>query len=82
MIQIGRLLLGVTVLCGCAAGTQSSTIAKGAEPDCSFRSPATCWTMSGRFPPQRHTRREAQPDRVSTQPSAILASGADSTVLP
>jgi hypothetical protein len=52
--QLMRLLL-IPLICGCAANTstESLTVAEGAEPDCSFRSPTTCWTVSGRFPPPR-----------------------------
>jgi hypothetical protein len=52
--QLMRLLL-IPLICGCAANTstESLTIAEGTEPDCSFRSPTTCWTVSGRFPPPR-----------------------------
>jgi hypothetical protein len=40
----------IAFLCGCAASTQSSAAAEDSELDCSFRSPTTCWTVSGRFP--------------------------------
>jgi hypothetical protein len=75
---IGRILEAavITSLCGCAASTQSSRAAEKADPDCSFRSPTTCWTMSGRFPPVRSEPTTAPVDLVDS--SAILASGADS----
>ena len=57
--QLMSLLL-IPLIYGCAANTstESLTIAEGAEPDCSFRSPTTCWTVSGRFPPRRPTPAE------------------------
>ena len=76
-IQLVRLHLALTFLCGCAAGTQSSTAERGTEPDCSFRTAATCWTMSGRFPPRRQAAKGDKPDSVAAQPPVILASEAD-----
>jgi hypothetical protein len=75
---IGRILEAavITSLCGCAASTQSSTATEKADPDCSFRSPTTCWTMSGRFPPVGSEPTTAPVDLVDS--SAILASRADS----
>jgi hypothetical protein len=69
---VGVLL---TLLCGCAAGTQSIDTARETNPDCSFRSPTTCWTMAGRFP-----SRSAEPpvDSLPDQPP-VLASESDST---
>jgi hypothetical protein len=64
------------LLCGCAAGTQTATTTHEAEPDCSFRSPTTCWTVSGRFPATPR-KPAAQPERNPPQAPAVLASGAD-----
>ena len=79
-----QLILGgigavfIALLCGCAASTQSSAAAEETELDCSFRSPTTCWTVSGRFPAVRSKPAAAPLDRTPRQPSAVLASGADS----
>jgi hypothetical protein len=71
--------VGLTVfLCGCAASIQPSAAAEQSEPDCSFRSPTTCWTVSGRFPAVQSKPTPAPLDRTPRQPSAGLASGADS----
>ncbi len=54
--------------------TQSSTAAPARVPDCSFRSAATCWPLTGRFPAPRRQRRDSVPDDILKQPSASLAS--------
>jgi hypothetical protein len=79
-----QLILGgitaafVALLCGCAASTQSSAAADEPGLDCSFRSPTTCWTVSGRFPAPRPEPAAAPLDRTPRERSAALASGADS----
>jgi hypothetical protein len=60
---------------GCATNSTSATAARETDPDCSFRSPTTCWTVSGRFPPRR-VEPAAAP--VEKQPPPVLASGEDS----
>src|SRR5688572_12648459 len=42
--------LGTVLLCGCGVAAQSSSEASPHEPDCSFRSAGTCWTVAARFP--------------------------------
>jgi hypothetical protein len=80
-----QLILGgmgavvLALLCGCAANTRTSAAAEESDFDCSFRSPTTCWTVSGRFPAVRSKASPPPPERVPRQPSAVLASGADST---
>jgi hypothetical protein len=77
---LGMIGVVLTVfLCGCAAGIQPSAAAEQSESDCSFRSPTTCWTVSGRFPAVRSRPAAAPLDRTPRQPPAELASGADST---
>ena len=71
---IGAVFLAL--LCGCAANTQSTAAAEETDFDCSFRSPTTCWTVSGRFPAVRSKTPAAPLD--PRQPSAVLATGADS----
>jgi hypothetical protein len=73
--QLMGLLL-IPLICGCAANTstESLTIAEGTEPDCSFRSPTTCWTVSGRFPPPRPTSAEPPTPQPPKAGSIKLAS--------
>jgi hypothetical protein len=42
--------LGTMMLCGCGVAAQSSSRTPPREPDCSFRSAGTCWTLATRFP--------------------------------
>jgi hypothetical protein len=74
MRQMAAVLWSSALFGGCAAGTQAETAAHQAEPDCSFRSPTTCWTVSGRFP---GTRKPAPPLERNPRVPAVLASGAD-----
>jgi hypothetical protein len=74
-----RLALGVGFLCGCAANTQSSRAAPQSEPDCSFHSATSCWTMAARFPPNRAESEDTLPDKLLRPRPAILASALDST---
>lgn len=79
---MGNQLIGAVLgaalisLCGCAAGTQARAAAEKADPDCSFRSPTTCWTMAGRFPPVRS--KPSLPPVDPRDSSSVLASAADS----
>jgi hypothetical protein len=79
LVPIPPAILGTVLLCGCAAASQSSSAAQGVEPDCSFRSATTCWTLAGRFPPPRPKAAEPSPSEVFEQPPA-LASRADSAL--
>lgn len=77
---LGALTL-LAALAACAPATRSSQIDSTDQlgrnnPDCSFRSPTTCWTIPGRFP---------APEPVATPPierapeaAPVLARGADS----
>ena len=65
MMRTRPVLLCIVLLGGCAAG-QSSYAARP-EPDCSFRSAATCWTIAGRFP----SRRPAAATRSLTRSGAL-----------
>lgn len=76
-LSLSLMALGLTLLCGCAAMAQSSSATPRGEPDCSFRSATTCWTVAGRFPAQRPERGDSLPDEVQSRPATILASGAD-----
>jgi hypothetical protein len=53
---------------------QGSWVAPKREPDCSFGSAATCWTLTGRFPPPRRERRDSVPADLLKPPPASLAS--------
>ena len=71
-------LLGIVLLTGCAAATQSSSAAPRLEPDCSFRSPSTCWTVAGRFPSRLPKAAVPKPDEIRDLSPVTLASKADS----
>jgi hypothetical protein len=75
MRQIVAMLWSSALLGGCAAGTQTGMAAHDAEPDCSFRSPTTCWTVSGRFPTTREPASPLEPD--PRRAPAVLAGGPD-----
>jgi len=68
--------LGVALLCGCAATPRSTTVVPREEPDCSFRSATTCWTIVGRFPARRAEARDSVPELL-TRPPTVLANRAD-----
>jgi hypothetical protein len=70
-------LLGIVLLGGCAAA-QSSSAAPRLEPDCSFLSASTCWTVAGRFPPRRPKAAPPKPDEIRGPAPAAVASKADS----
>ncbi len=74
---IGAVVLAF--LTSCAARAQSSVASEEPELACSFRSPTTCWTVSGRFPAVRSKPAAAPPNQTPRHPSAVLASGSDST---
>jgi hypothetical protein len=69
-------LLGIALLGGCAAA-QSSSAAPPLEPDCSFRSASTCWTVAGRFPARRPKSTPSKPDEIRDPSPAAVASTAD-----
>lgn len=73
-------ILGAVLLCGCAGASRSSPVPQAVEPDCSFRSAATCWTLAGRFPPPRPDADDPSPSEVLEQRPPVLASKADSSL--
>jgi hypothetical protein len=73
------LALGVGLLCGCAANTHPPRTTQQGEPDCSFRSAASCWTLGPRFPSKRIQSDDTRPDDALRQPTATLANTPDST---
>jgi hypothetical protein len=70
LLRAGPLLF--LLASGCAANGEPAP-AKAGNPDCSFRSPTTCWTMSGRFSPQREPVTEPPKERPPEEPP-LLAS--------
>ena len=78
MMPTTLALLGIALLSGCAAGAQPSSAAPGLEPDCSFRSPSTCWTVAGRFPPLLPESAVPKPDDIRDLSPITVASKADS----
>ena len=78
MMPTPLVLLGIALLCGCAAATQSSSAAPRLEPDCSFRSASTCWTVAGRFPPRLPKAAAPKPDEIRGPSPITVASTADS----
>jgi hypothetical protein len=71
--------LALVLLCGCAApAAPSSSVAPEREPDCSFRSATTCWTMAPRVP-KRLEPPDSVPNEILKQTPPALASSADTT---
>ena len=76
MGQLGHHALSAVVIAllgGCAPHHRAAVVADQAEPDCSFRSAATCWSVGARFPAPP----SIQPDRIKDS-SSVLAMAADS----
>jgi len=80
MLAIGILTLGGVQQAGAqeAAAPGPSSAAPRLEPDCSFRSPSTCWTVAGRFPPRRPKPAVPKPGDIRDLPPVTVASKADS----
>jgi hypothetical protein len=81
-VPIPPALLSMVLLYGCAGAARHASPARAAEPDCSFRSASTCWTLAGRFPPRHPEPGYPEPLKVLERPPSVLASGADSTAGP
>jgi hypothetical protein len=77
LVRILPVVLSIVLLCGCAAATQSSSTGQGTEPDCSFRSATTCWTLRDRFPQRPPEPAAPTPDELPKRPPVVLASRAD-----
>lgn len=78
MMPTPLVLLGIALLHGCAAATQSSSAGPRPEPDCSFRSPSTCWTVAGRFPSRLPKSAAPKPEEIRRLSPITLASTGDS----
>jgi hypothetical protein len=73
------VLPGIALLYGCAAATtQPSATAPRLEPDCSFRSASTCWTVASRFPSRLPESAVPKPDDIRDLSPITVASKADS----
>jgi hypothetical protein len=71
-------LLSIGLICGCATNSSPATNVGDSDPDCSFRSPATCWTVSSRFP-ERHPKDSLPPlERAPEAPAVMANATADS----
>ena len=73
-------LPGIALLYGCAAAATAhpSATAPQSEPDCSFRSASTCWTVAGRYPPRLRESAVPKPDDMRDLSPLTVASKADS----
>jgi hypothetical protein len=71
-------LLVIALLSGCAAVTRSSSAAPRLEPDCSFRSPSTCWTVAGRFPSRLPKSAVPKPEEIRELSPTTVATRSDS----
>jgi hypothetical protein len=69
--------LGTVLFCGCGVAAQSSSLTPPREPDCSFRSAGTCWTLAARFPEPRAEAVDSLPTDPLSEPPTVLATGAD-----
>lgn len=65
--------LGAVLICGCGVAAQSSSRTPPREPDCSFRSAVTCWTMAARFPGPRAEALDSLPADPLSEPPKLLA---------
>ena len=79
MLPATLALLSIALLCGCGAAPPSAN-APQPEPDCSFRSASTCWTVAGRFPPRRakSPTPTPKPGDIRALSPTVVASGGDS----
>jgi hypothetical protein len=59
-------------LCGCATNSRDAAAIKEPEPDCSFRSPSTCWSVGSRFPTEATTP-PVEPDQLLSDSAPVFA---------
>lgn len=74
-------LPGIALVYGCAAATaqpSSTAPTPRLEPDCSFRSASTCWTVAGRFPSWLPESAVPKPDDIRDPSPITVANRADS----
>lgn len=72
LVAILPAFLGIELLYGCATATHSVSSPGSAEPDCSFRSATTCWTLAGRFPPPARRAEDRQPNETLRQAPTVV----------
>ena len=72
-------LLAATLLGACATTTQTAAVNVPSEPDCSYRSATTCWTVVGRFPPAQLAPRDSLSRELLDSLPRTLASSADTS---
>jgi hypothetical protein len=70
------------LVAGCALPARSANTAAEPEPDCSFESATTCWTMVGRFLSRRPPARDTLGPDFLAPPPATLVVRTDSDVSP
>jgi hypothetical protein len=78
MMPTPLALLVIALLSGCAAATRSSSAAPRLEPDCTFRSPSTCWTVAGRFPSRLPKSAVPKPEEIRELSPTTVATRSDS----
>jgi hypothetical protein len=76
VIPTPAAILGcAALLSGCATATQPVSSTRKVDPDCSFRSPTTCWTLPGRIPSWRTAPVPPDPaDSLDRDSPPVLAS--------
>jgi hypothetical protein len=72
-------LLAATLLGGCATTMPPASVDGPSEPDCSYRSATTCWTVAGRFPPAPPAARDSLSRELLESFPRTLASSADTS---
>jgi hypothetical protein len=70
-------LLAATLLGACATTMRPAPVDVPSEPDCSYRSATTCWTVAGRFPPAQPAARDSLSRDLPELLPRILASSSD-----
>jgi hypothetical protein len=70
--------LSLGLLVGCAAAARPAALRPEREPDCSFGSATTCWTIGTRLPARRAEARDSVPAELLGHPQLLVASAHDS----
>ena len=71
-------LAALVLLGGCAVAPRSAAAGPEREPDCSYRSATTCWTLGTRFPEPPAEAPDSVPHELMNPPPLTVASAADS----
>ena len=72
-------ILAGALLGGCAASAQSASTVAPNQPDCSFHSATTCWTVAGRFPTARSETGDSTAKELLQPTARTLARRVDTT---